>query len=384
MVSTTKTISGKKLAQIYANDLIFSRIYPMKQKSEAADTLLALIHEIGIPHAIHSDDVRELTQGKFKQLCNDYAIPNTLAEPYSPWQNCAESNIRELKRHVGRKMKSRNVPKVLWDYCARWSCDVRSKTSSNLFILDGRTPFEAVTGDTPDISSIMDYDFYEPVWYYDEVAAFQEPKRHIGRWLGQACNVGQAMCYWILPASGIPIARSTITPISHEDHTLEEVKQELITFGQKIKSKYSKDDEEDINPIDNQIPDNNDEYDAITPEFRPVEESTPEADNWDHDAYDQYFSAEVILPVGGQSMLGKVVERKRDHHGQPIGHSNVNPILDTHIYHVKFPDGHTDEYSADTIAECLYSQVDREGRQHLLLEEIIDWKTTNEALYESN
>lgn len=100
----------------------------------------------------------------------------------------------------------RNVPKALWDYCTKWPCDVRSKTSGNLFIVDGRTPLEVVTGVTPDISSIMDYDFYEPVWYYDEISASQIPKSHIDRWLGQAYNVGQAMCDWISPPSGIPIA----------------------------------------------------------------------------------------------------------------------------------------------------------------------------------
>jgi ribosomal protein L31E len=58
-------------------------------------------------------DAKEITEGKFKQLCSDYSIPCTLAEPYSPWQNRAESNIRELKWHVGKKMKARNVLKAL-------------------------------------------------------------------------------------------------------------------------------------------------------------------------------------------------------------------------------------------------------------------------------
>jgi hypothetical protein len=31
-----------------------------------------------------------------------------------------------------------------------------------------------------------------------------------------------------------------------------------------------------------------DQEDHITPEFEPIEEPNPEADNWDHDAYDQY------------------------------------------------------------------------------------------------
>jgi hypothetical protein len=56
MFGTTKTISDKMMAQLYANDLMSTKIYPMKHKSEAADSLLALIHEIGIPHTIHSND----------------------------------------------------------------------------------------------------------------------------------------------------------------------------------------------------------------------------------------------------------------------------------------------------------------------------------------
>jgi hypothetical protein len=78
MFSSIPSIGGKKMAQLYTNDLLFTRIYPMKLKSETADTLQALIHEIGIPHAIHSDDAKEIMHGKFKSLCSDYSIPCTL------------------------------------------------------------------------------------------------------------------------------------------------------------------------------------------------------------------------------------------------------------------------------------------------------------------
>jgi hypothetical protein len=43
------------MAQLYINDIGFSRIYPMKNKSETADNLSAFIHDIGLPHAIQSD-----------------------------------------------------------------------------------------------------------------------------------------------------------------------------------------------------------------------------------------------------------------------------------------------------------------------------------------
>jgi hypothetical protein len=91
------SLNGNKMSQIYINDLSFTKTYPMKAKSETVDTLNAFIQEVGIPHALHSDDAKELLQGPFKQLCKDYGIPCTYTEPYSPWQNRAKGGIRELK-----------------------------------------------------------------------------------------------------------------------------------------------------------------------------------------------------------------------------------------------------------------------------------------------
>jgi hypothetical protein len=79
-------------------------------------------------------------------------------------------------------------------------------------------------------------------------------------------------------------------------------------------------------------------------------------------------------------VLGKVIARKHDWDGNPIGRANSNPILDNRMYKVMFPDGDTAEYTANVIAECLYSQVDNEGNQYLLLQDIIDWKKTQDAV----
>jgi transposase InsO family protein len=97
MFSSFPTISRRKMAQLYINDQMSTRIYPVKNKSDIADTLQSLMHEIGIPHTIHSDNAKELTQGRFKSLCSDFSIPCTLSEPYSPCQNRVESGIREPK-----------------------------------------------------------------------------------------------------------------------------------------------------------------------------------------------------------------------------------------------------------------------------------------------
>jgi hypothetical protein len=46
-----------------------------------------------------------------------------------------------------------------------------------------------------------------------------------------------------------------------------------------------------------------------TPHFDPVEEDVPKADNWDPEAYDNYISAQILLPKPGtdQEILGTVI-----------------------------------------------------------------------------
>ena len=73
---------------------------------------------------------------------------------------------------------------------------------------------------------------------------------------------------------------------------------------------------------------------------------------------DQYTGAEVLLPKGNSSTTGRVRGRKRDSEGKLHGKSHLNPILDTRTYEVEFPDGEVNEYSANVIAENMWSQCD--------------------------
>jgi len=381
--SSVPTLNGNTMAQVYTNDHGYSKVYPMKLKSQTHETLSTFIHEVGIPSAIHSDDAKEIMQGRFKELCKEYHIPCSYTEPFSPWQNRAEGAIRELKRHTRRKMASSQVPERLWDFCAKWSSDVRNKTSSNRYALEGRTPYEAIHGHTPDISSIVAFNFYEPVWYYDQQAEYPKPKRKLARWLGEAYNIGQAMCYWVVPKSGIPIARSTVQGIPREVTDTTEFKEELKTLDEVLVKKYGE-------PVATEVSsslETNEGYDINspmleTPVYDPIEPkaSMQDEDDWEPETFDQYISAQVILPSQDGQLLGTVTSRKRDLQGNPVGVSNKNPILDTRIYEVTFPDGHTAEFSANVIAECLYSQVDPEGRAYSIFEEIVDWRKTKDAI----
>ena len=59
---------------------------------------------------------------------------------------------------------------------------------------------------------------------------------------------------------------------------------------------------------------------------------------------------------------------------------NANPMLDTRQYEVEFANGATDVFTANLIAENLYSQVDDEGRSHSIMSEILDHKSDGAAV----
>jgi hypothetical protein len=75
-----------------------------------------------------------------------------------------------------------------------------------------------------------------------------------------------------------------------------------------------------------------------------------------------------------------VVKRARTENGLPIGRAHRNPLFDTREYDCVFDDGTMERYTANVIAENLYSQVDSEGRSFLVLDEIIDHEKDNSAI----
>jgi hypothetical protein len=80
-------------------------------------------------------------------------------------------------------MENSKAPKMLWDFCTSYVADLRSMTVTDLYRLQGRTPWEIVTGNTPDISEYITYEWYDPVWYYDPLVRFPEEQKQLARWL---------------------------------------------------------------------------------------------------------------------------------------------------------------------------------------------------------
>lgn len=137
------------------------------------------------------------------------------------------------------------------------------------------------------------------------------------------------------------------------------------------------------------LPNYGDLFNELDKEDEPIEPEAamPEADEFTKDSFDSYIAAQVLLPRDGDKLIGTVKRWAKDEDRKPVGKRNANPILDTREYVIEFPDGSSETYMANIIAENLYSQVDEEGAHYQLLHKIIDhWKDasalgTNNGFY---
>ncbi|MGH3053835.1 MAG: hypothetical protein ACRDL7_02535, partial [Gaiellaceae bacterium] len=193
MFSDKKTLMAETCGQLFVTAEGFSRIYPMKTKSEAGYKLNKFVQSVGIPHQLVVDNAQEEQYGEWGRVVKHYLIDQKWTEPGSPWQNQAEREIKELKAHFRRIMNRSQCPERLWNFGIKYTSDLRANLSRPP--LEGRTPVEVTTGDTPDISELLDYEFYQWVKYRELGTRFPEQRMELGRWLGIAHDVGQAMCY---------------------------------------------------------------------------------------------------------------------------------------------------------------------------------------------
>jgi hypothetical protein len=127
--------------------------------------------------------------------------------------------------------------------------------------------------------------------------------------------------------------------------------------------------------------------DFETPTVEPYEDEEVPASNMpdiddidDVDIYYQYFGSQVRVPIGDEIRSGKVMRHTHEIDGTVEGQTNANSMLDTRTYDIDFPDGCSDECTANVILENMYLQCDEEGNQFKLMGCIVDLKTDYHAV----
>ncbi len=374
MFATVKSLRQNTCAQLYVTSFHWTRIFPMKRKSEAHLTLDVLFREVGVFNKIVPDNALELTDGEFRRKAIHAGAAIRPVEAYTHNQNLAESAIRELRRMYKKAMLATNAPHVLWDYCMELMAQIRSHLALDLLELQGDTPSTALTGDTSDISNLCEFRWYDLVWFVDPTDKMENKK--LARYLGPSHDIGQAMSSKLLSKKAQEISRTSVIPLSVEDKNNPAVQEKINEYSQSLSQALGERMAGIPIDTDDEIP----QFEPYSDDSTGDEPTMEEADTLDYNEYNKFISAQVILPRSGEKAVGRVIKRKRDEDGHFVGKSHSNPLLDTTLYDVEFEDGLVETYAANQIAEGIFAQVDDEGREYLLIDEIVDHKRTGEAL----
>jgi hypothetical protein len=346
-------------------------VVPLYKKEDVPFAVKSYFKNVGIPPVIICDYAMEQIAGKAKKLCDECDCDIRVLEKGTQWANRAERFVKIFKDGVLKDLKESNCPLVLWCYCLQRRSEINNATAADNLSLEGSNPHTKMTGQTCDISNLCQFGWYDWVYFRDEKASFPYPKEVLGRCLGPSKSFGNEMAQWVLVQSGKVICITTLRRLNKSEIDSEVEKAKREEFDREIKAKLG-------DSLTSQVMISNE----TSPEEPVDDPKIPEADEvGDINDYDEFLGAEVLLPQDGEHMRSAtVVKRVLDENGRVKGTYSANPMLNTRIYEVMFPDGELKKYSANVIAENMFSQVDSEGYQYTLLDEIVAHRSTGEAV----
>ena len=380
MATKFKSLRQNTCCQVFVSDRSFIAVYPMRSQSEFGTALHWFCKQVGVPSTLVADKHRSQTSYTIKRFCDQIGTTLRVLERHTPWSNRAELYIGILKEAVRKDLRQSNSPMILWDYAIERRALIYNLTPRPLFQLNGLTPYEFTFGEMGDISNLCVYGWYEWI-YFRDFGSFPTNKEQLGRVLGPTENDGNEMAQSVLTIKGTVVTRRTLRKLRWDElhSSIEKSKREHfdkqihLKLGDSISIVTQQDQGEFVRYEDDDL-----QLSSIPRDGDPVDDNGKAV--FERPMTDLLINAEVILPHGDQHQSAKVISKVLDNNGNYIGTYDSNPILNTLLYNVKFSDGTVREYTANTIMENMYSQVDYDGQSYALLDSIVDYRKTDEAV----
>ena len=146
-----------------------------------------------------SDSAKTEISNKVMDILRAYHISNWHSEPYHQNQNPAEWRYRTIKSWTNTLMNRSGAPANCWLLCLIYVCYLLNHIACTA--LDGKIPLLALTGITPDISIILLFTFYQPVFYATYYQNFPSgSEERAGYWVLnlvlKTCNTLSPIIFW--------------------------------------------------------------------------------------------------------------------------------------------------------------------------------------------
>lgn len=191
--------------------------------------------------------------------------------------------------------------------------------------------------------------------------------------------------------NGKIILKMSVQHVTRDDYLEENLKKQIEDFNNKLDENLNdKNYEVDLSPeFESMYLDDVEDDDVYpNPGVTHKDDTTPTAkeygdmisNEWpkddDEEAIDKYLNVELILKAGtNNERQGWVIKHAKGSDGKSIGHAHKNPMFDTREYEVEFTNGMREKYQANVIAKNMFAQVDSEGHQYQILDEIVDHRS---------
>ena len=398
-----KSARGFTHMQLFVSDKGFVKVYGMKTVKDIPAAMRAFAKEVGAPNCFVCDPHPNQKSDEVKSFCNRIGSTLRLLEESTQHANRAELYIGLLKEAIRKDLRESNAPLRFWCYCAERRASIFTLTAKrNLFQLQGTNPYTATFGEMADISNLCQFGWYEWVYFRQGKAGFPLPHEELGRCLGPCKNEGNEMAQWVLQRNGEIVPRRTLRRLTAHELSLanETEARKRAAFDDAIRARWG----DSLHAVSDErrqsLADDSSEegwegsadFDPYS--FTPYEDEVEkpaqsmEADLVDSSGkligqqsmHDALVNAELLLPQGESMAMAKVVRRAVDDDGRLVGTYNENPVLNTLVYEVEFPDGQIQQYAANLIAENILQQVDSSGQHSQRLQGILDVKRERNAV----
>ena len=155
---------GSTMAQFFCGcDTLVCDAYGIKSTKQFINTLSDNIRKRGTMDTLISDGGKYGISKRVADFLHSLFIQDYQSEPYHQHQNKAENRFGLAKSYTNTVMNTSGCAACCWLLCLQYICVVLNHMASPT--LQAICPVQALDGTTPDISFMLHFSFYEPVYY---------------------------------------------------------------------------------------------------------------------------------------------------------------------------------------------------------------------------
>ena len=200
--------------QTYVTD-----VYGIKRDSQFINTLEDNIREWGAMLKLISDRAQVEISEKVNILLRALFIQDWQSEPHQQQQNFYERRVQTVKNVANRILDRTNAPPYVWLLCVQYVCFLLNHMFNETL---KNVPLTALLGITVDISVLLQFFFWQKVYYKAVDPGFpSESREKAGHIVGISEHVGHALTWKILTSDTKKVIyRSQVHPFTVDDSNI--------------------------------------------------------------------------------------------------------------------------------------------------------------------